>query len=168
MINRDEVWEDLKEAKTLQLSCLHYVDKKRKFNRCYNYAIIVIAAMGALTFFINHWSAFVSTLVVTIMEILKSILPAMVQSEKELDEIDDLATFFGENTYKLEELWRNNESGHGDNDQLQNKFSNIQKKVAEKVTKTNKLIHSLSKKEDKMIQDKVSDYLKRKYYGEKN
>jgi len=92
----------------------------------------------------------------------------MVQSEKELDEIDDLATFFGENTYKLEELWRNNESGHGDNDQLQNKFSNIQKKVAEKVTKTNKLIHSLSKKEDKMIQDKVSEYLKSKYYGEEN
>ena len=91
MNTRDVVWEELKEAKILQLSCLHYVNKKRKFNRRYNYVIIVIAAMGALAFFINYWTAFVSTLVVTIMEILKSILPAMGQSEKDLHEIDDLA-----------------------------------------------------------------------------
>ena len=126
--------------------------------------------MGALTFFINHWSAFISTLVVTIMEILKSILPAMGQSEKELDEIDDLATFFGDNTYKLEELWRNIESGHyyHDENALFDELTIIQQNVPEKITKTNKLIHSLSKKDDKIIQDKVSDYLKRKYYGGKN
>ncbi len=167
MINRNEVWEDLKEAKTLQLSCLHYVDKKRKFNRRYNYAIIVIAAMGALTFFINHWSAFVSTLVVTIMEILKSILPAMGQSEKELNEIDDLATFFGEISNKLGELWRNIESNYYYHDEkpLFDELSTIQGMLPEKVTKTNKLIHSLSKKDEKMIQDNVSNYLSRKYYG---
>ena len=121
--------------------------------------------MGALAFFINYWSAFVSTLVVTIMEILKSILPAMGQSEKDLNEIDNLATFYGETTNKLENLWRNLESGqyYKDEKPLFEELSIIQGTLPEKETKKSNLIHSHSKKDDKMIQDKVDIYFKRKY-----
>ena len=44
---RQEIWEEMKKAKTYQLSCLYYVDKKRKFNRNYNMWIIGVAAIGA-------------------------------------------------------------------------------------------------------------------------
>lgn len=91
----------------------------------------------------------------------------MGQSEKELNEIDDLATFFGEISNKLGELWRNIESNYYYHDEkpLFDELSTIQGMLPEKVTKTNKLIHSLSKKDEKMIQDNVSNYLSRKYYG---
>lgn len=162
---RNEIWEDMKAAKTQQNSCLYYVDKKRKFNRGYNFAIILIAGLGAFTFFLNHWCAFATTLAASIMEMVKSFVPAVCQSEKELVELDDLATFYGKTLSKLEEMWSNNESGHADNDKLQKELSKIKRKVAENVTKTNKLIHSLSEKEDKKIQDSVIEYLTRKYYG---
>lgn len=167
---RDEIWEDMKETKTYQLSCLHYVDKKRKFNRWYNFAIIIIAGLGAITFFLNHWFAFTSTLAVSLLEVVKSFVPAVCQSEKELVELDNIATYYGEISHKLEELWSKNESGYYTNDEqtILKKVFNIRKNTAENVTNMNRLIHSLSQKEDKKIQDQADEYLKSKYYGQEN
>ena len=69
---RQEIWEEMKKAKTYQLSCLYYVDKKRKFNRNYNLCIIGVAALGAPTFFISHWCAFVTTIAASVLEVIKS------------------------------------------------------------------------------------------------
>ena len=89
----------------------------------------------------------------------------MGQSEKDLNEIDDLATFFGETTNKLGDLWRNIESGqyYQNEKPLFEELSIIQGTFPEKITKMSKLILSHSKKDDEMIQDKANDYLKRKF-----
>lgn len=166
---RDEIWEDLKEAKTYQLSCLYYVDKKRKFNRWYNFVIIIIAGIGAITFFLNYWCTFASTIATFLLEIVKSFVPAVCQSEKELVELDNIATYYGESLHKLEALWTEYESGFYEKDQtVLKKLSSIRKNEAEKETRMNRLIHSLSHKEDKKIQDQVDEYLKSKYYGKEN
>lgn len=170
MMIRNQIWEDMKDAKTHQLSCLYYVDKKRKFNRYYSFAIIIIAGLGAFTFFINHWCAFATTLAASLLEMVKSFVPAVCQSEKELAELDGLATYYGDTLRKLEELWAETESGHTTKDEQQasKKLYSLQKNAAENVTKMNRLIHSLSKKEDRSIQDQTDNYLKSKYYGQEN
>jgi len=43
----------------------------------------------------------------------------------------------------------------------------VLKKSPEKETLMNKLIHSLSKEEDKKIQDQTDDYLIQKFYEQK-
>lgn len=165
---RNEIWEELKEAKTYQISCHYYVDKKRKFNRCYNFAIIIIAGLGAISFFLNHWCAFVTTLVVTLLEVVKSFVPAVCQSEEELVELDNLSTEYGKTLLRLEELWSKYESGYYKKAiVLEELYSSLNDK-AENDTKMNRLIHSLSKKEDKKIQDQADEYLKSKYYGQEN
>lgn len=87
---RQEIWEEMKKAKTYQLSCLYYVDKKRKFNRIYNMWIIGLAAIGAPTFFISHWCAFVTTIAASVLEVIKSFIPAVCQSEEDRQRLMDL------------------------------------------------------------------------------
>ena len=107
---RQEIWEEMKKAKTYQLSCLYYVDKKRKFNRNYNMLIIGVSAIGAPTFFISHWCAFATTIAASVLEVIKSFIPAVCQSEEELSKIDGLSIYFGEILQKIERIWNLYES----------------------------------------------------------
>lgn len=162
---RQEIWEEMKKAKTYQLSCLYYVDKKRKFNRKYNMWIIGVSAIGAPTFFISHWCAFVTTIAASILEVIKSFIPAVCQSEEELLKIDGLSIYFGETLQKIEGLWNiceNTESP--DESSLSNDLSKVLKKSPEKETLMNKLIHSLSEKEDEKIRNQADNYLIQKFY----
>ena len=165
---RQEIWEEMKKAKTYQLSCLYYVDKKRKFNRNYNMRIIGVAAIGAPTFFISHWCAFATTIATSVLEVIKSFIPAVCQSEEELSKIDGLAIYFGETLQKIEGLWNLHENTESpDESSLSRELSKVLKKSPEKETLMNKLIHSLSKEEDKKIQDQTDDYLIQKFYEQK-
>ena len=165
---RQEIWEEMKKAKTYQLSCLYYVDKKRKLNRNYNMCIIGVSAIGAPTFFISHWFAFATTIMASVLEVFKSFIPAVCQSEEELSQIDGLAIYFGETLQKIEGLWSIHENTESpDESSLNKELSKLLKKSPEKETLMNKLIHSLSKKEDKRIQEQADDYFKKKFYEQK-
>ncbi len=165
---RNEIWEELKKAKTYQICCLHYTDKKRNFNRRYNFIIIGVATIGAPTFFLNHWCAFVSTICASILEIVKNFIPTLCQSEEELVKIDNLATYFGDNVQKLELLWNTLESTENSNRiSISKELSKILKDTNKNIVEMNKLIHSLKKEEDLMIQNEVDEYLKRKFYEQK-
>ena len=162
---RQEIWEEMKKAKTYQLSCLYYVDKKRKFNRNYNLWIIGVSAIGAPTFFISHWCAFATTIAASILEVIKSFIPAVCQSEEELSKIDGLSIYFGETLQKIEGLWNILENTQSPDEQsLRKELSKVLKKSPEMETLMNKLIHSLSKKEDENIRNQADEYLIQKFY----
>ena len=162
---RQEIWEEMKKAKTYQLSCLYYVDKKRKFNRNYNLWIIGVSAIGAPTFFISHWCAFATTIAASILEVIKSFIPAVCQSEEELSKIDGLSIYFGETLQKIEGLWNIFENTQSPDEQsLRKELSKVLKKSPEKETLMNKLIRSLSKKEDENIRNQADEYLIQKFY----
>lgn len=158
----------MKKAKTYQLSCLHYVDKKRKFNRRYNLLIISVSAFGAPTFFISHWCAFATTIAASVLEVIKSFVPAVCQSEEDLSKIDGLSIYFGETLQKIEGLWNLHENSESpDESSLSRELSKVLKKSPEKETLMNRLIHSLNKKEDEEILKKADDYLILKFYEQK-
>lgn len=162
---RQEIWEEMKKAKTYQLECLHYVDKKRKFNRRYNLLIIGVSAIGAPTFFISHWFAFATTISASLLEVIKSFIPAVCQSEEELSKIDGLSVYFAETLQKLEGLWNTHETTEEPNElSLSKALSKILKKFPEHETLMNKLIHSLNNKEDEKIREESDLYLKQKFY----
>lgn len=162
---RQEIWEEMKKAKTYQLSCLYYADKKRKFNRIYNISIIVVSAIGAPTFIISHWCAFATTITASVLEFVKCFIPAVCQSEEELSKIDNLSIYFGETLQKIEDLWNRHENTETPDElSLNKKLSKVLKKSPENETLMNKLIHSLSEKEDDKIRKQVDDYFIKKYY----
>jgi len=162
---RQEIWEEMKKAKTYQLSCLYYVNKKRKFNRNYNLCIIGVSAIGAPTFFLSHWCALITTIAASILEVIKSFIPAVCQSEEELSKLDGLSVYFGETLQKLEKLWNDHESSEESNQlSLSKELTKILKFSPEKETSMNKLIHSLSKEEDDNIREQADNYFVQKFY----
>ncbi len=162
---RQEIWEEMKKAKTYQLSCLYYVDKERKFNRNYNLLIIGVSIIGAPTFFISHWCAFVTTIAASLLEAIKCFMPAVCQPEDELAKIDELSIYYGEILQKLETLWNTNENSEiPDEASLSKELKKVIKKSPEKETLLNKLIRSLSKKEEELFQKQSDDYLTLKFY----
>lgn len=162
---RQEIWEEMKMAKTYQLSCLYYVDKKRKFNRNYNLLIISVSAIGAPTFFISHWCALFTTITASILEVIKTFNPAVCQSEEDLSKLDNLATYYGETLQELEKLWSVHENSDSpDEVSLRKKMNTILKESSENITLMNKLIHSLKEKEDEQIRKQADNYLKHRYY----
>lgn len=129
--------------------------------------IIGVSAIGAPTFFISHWCAFATTIAASVLEVIKSFIPAVCQSE-ELSKIDGLAIYFGETLQKIEGLWNIHENTKSpDESSLSKELSKLLKKSPEKETLMNKLIHSLSKKEDEQIQKQADDYLIQKFYEQK-
>lgn len=165
---RQEIWEEMKKAKTYQLSCLYYVDKKRKLNRNYNMCIIGVSAIGAPTFFISHWCAFATTIAASVLEVVKCFIPAVCQSEEELLKIDSLSIYFGETLQKIEVLWNSYETSKTPDEQLFSKeLLKVLKKSPENETLMNKLIHSLSEKEDDNIRKQADDYFNQKFYEQK-
>lgn len=162
---RQEIWEEMKKAKTYNLSCLHYVNKKRKFNRNYNIFIIGVTAIGGPTFFLSHWFAFVTTIAASLLEIFRGFMPAFCQSEEELVKLDSLATYYGDTLQKLEDLWNCHENpDNPDEKALMKEKAKILKKSSENEVLMNKLLRSLSQKEDDEIRKQADDYLIRKFY----
>ena len=152
-------------AKTYQLSCLHYVDKKRKFNRRYNLFVIIITAISCFSFFLNHWYILSSVVLASLLESAKKFIPALCQPEEELSKLDDIATYFGEKLENLERIWNNHELSDSVKEEFISKeLSKIQKGSNAKITEMNKLLRKQSEKEDKAIMDEADEYLKRKFY----
>ena len=115
--------------------------------------------------FDENWCAFATTIGASVLEIIKSFIPAVCQSEEELTKIDGLSIYFGEILQKIEGLWNLYENTKSpDESLLSRELSKVIKKSPEKETLMNKLIHSLSKKEDEKIRKQADDYLIQKFY----
>lgn len=162
-MNRNQLWQTIKEAKTYQFSCLHYSDKKRKSNRRLQSFIVIVAAAGAPCFPISHWIAFGTTIAASLLEFFKSFTPLLCQPAEELCKVDDLATSFGNLSEELSNIWFKNEDDPT-NEAILSQYKKATKDNVEKITLMNKLIHSISKKQERLICERVDDYLTSTFY----
>ena len=93
MIARNRIWEELKQAKANILGLQKYTDKQRSYNRWYNGILAFTASVGALGYSINEIIPFITSIIIGITSIAKSILPNFLQSAQDLSELDVLSDF---------------------------------------------------------------------------
>ena len=161
---RNEICEEMKATKTNSLCCQNYTDKSRKRNRLYNILLVGIATIGAPAFFLNHWCAFITTIIVAIGEFFKNFVPLISQPEKELCNIDDINKFYNELLVKLEDLWDKSELKTQDENNIRKQFTLLRKNSSQPCVEMNKLIHHISDKENQRFMKEADEYLKRKFY----
>lgn len=161
---RNELWEEIKTAKTNNICCLCYSDKKRKVNRWYQWIMTIIAGAGIPSFFYDERITLGTTIASTILGLINSIIPAMGQSDEDLEKIDDLATYFGNLTDTLCLLWNEIEKVEVDAN-ISSKFQKALKFRSEKTTEMNRLIHRLNKREEQRFMDAADEYLIRRFYS---
>jgi phosphatidylglycerophosphate synthase len=170
MVARNRIWEELLQAKVNIVCIQRYTDSGRKILRIIDSLIIICATVGTVGSVYNKWFAIICIGLVTISSILKSILPNITQSEQELSELDRLMTFYSMYMNNLERLWYeyNNEKKIFEHEMIHKLFE-MKQEECDKYSLLNKEVRNISKKENKKIKEKCTEYINRVYFKpEKN
>lgn len=122
MIARNRIWEELKQAKANILGLQKYTDKQRSYNRWYNGILAFTASVGALGYSINEIIPFITSIIIGITSIAKSILPNFLQSAQDLSELDVLSDFYVRYMNSLEKIWYDNENNYADEKETMDRF----------------------------------------------
>lgn len=161
---RNELWEEMKLAKTYSLNCRYYTNKFRKRNRIVSITLIVIAALGAPMFFVDHWFAFATTTITAILHLLKETIHFFGQPEEELCKIDELANRFNSSLLKVENLWNKFERSEISEPAAEKQLKTIQESLVNPISEMNRLVHFNTKKEELSFMEESDKYLKSKFY----
>ena len=95
----------MKTAKTYAMCLQNYTDRQRKWNRRFPLIVGVLSFVGSMTFTVSKYGPLIASLAVFVFSILKIVLPIFGQPEEELNQLDQLYSYFGQKTQDLESLW---------------------------------------------------------------
>ena len=165
MIARNRIWEELKQAKTYIICLQRYTDRGRRWSRLINGAIIAISAIGALGSIYHTIFAIVGVSLVALTSILKTALSGIMQSEQEFSELDRLIDFYSKYMNKIERLWYDFFIEAIEEKEMIHDLLALKEEECDRYSLLNKLIRSISKKEQKEI-DKISvEYINIVYFN---
>lgn len=166
MIVRNKIWEELRQAKANIICIQRYTDRNRKWSRYFDATIIVLASTGTLGGVFQQYiiSAITSGLV-ALSTIIKSLLPNFIQSEQELTELDRLMDYYSRYLNKLERIWYIEENEHINEKEAIEQLFDIKDDEADKFSSMNKLVRNISDKELKKINERARDYVNRVYFN---
>lgn len=162
---RERIWEELKMSKS-NVECIHkYNDIHRRWNRWYDFAIAVCAAIGAFGYLWDAIVPFISTLAIGISQLVKNLFPSVLQREEELSSLDTISDFYLTYMSRLEHLFYKLDYEIESEEVIANQFFALKETECEKQSKMNKLVRKISEKEHKRIDKETTDYVNRVYFN---
>lgn len=164
MIARNRIWEELKQAKANILGLQKYTDKQRSYNRWYNGILAFTASVGALGYSINEIIPFITSIIIGITSIAKSILPNFLQSAQDLSELDILSDFYVRYMNSLEKIWYDNENNYADEKETMDRFFELKETECDKESAYNRGVRNISKKMQREIDAEAEEYINRVYF----
>ncbi len=162
---RNRIWEELKQAKANILCIQYYTNNRRKYNRYYNAFIAIMSSFGALGTLIDISIPIFTSFIVAFASIIKSILPNFLQSEPELSGLDSISDFYVRYMSELEYIWYRFYHGLITEEDAMKSFFKLKDTENDKQSVMNKGIRSISKKEQKRIDDEADEYINRVYFN---
>ena len=164
MIARNRIWEELKQAKANILGLQKYTDKQRSYNRWYNGILAFTASVGAVGYSINEIIPFITSIIIAITSIAKSILPNFLQSAQDLSELDVLSDFYVRYMNSLEKIWYDNENNYADEKETMDRFFELKETECDKESAYNRGVRNISKKMQREIDAAAEVYINRVYF----
>lgn len=164
MIARNRIWEELKQAKANILGLQKHTDKQRSYNRWYNGILAFTASVGALGYSINEIIPFITSIIIGITSIAKSILPNFLQSAQDLSELDVLSDFYVRYMNSLEKIWYDNENNYADEKETMDRFFELKETECDKESAYNRGVRNISKKMQREIDAEAEEYINRVYF----
>lgn len=137
----NQIWKELKTYKTYALCAREYASIQRKLSVIYNISIPLLAAVCVFLAKIENYDATIITAcIILISSGLKAIFPRLLLSDKSLDAIDAIGTFFDKHANEAQFLMnglRNNTISVND---AEKKLEKLVKTKSNKETELNKLV----------------------------
>jgi hypothetical protein len=166
MIVKDKLWEDLRQAKANIICIQRYTDRGRKYSRAFNASIILIASIGTISgLFVDETIALWASAAVALSSILKTLLPSLIQSEQELSELDRLADYYSKFLNATEKIWYEFFHKFITEEEAMKRFFGLKEDECDKASTLNRLVRSISKKEQEKINERAGEYVNRVYFG---
>lgn len=164
MIVKNKIWEELKQAKAHVISIREYTDKHRKYRRWYDMFIAIVASGGAFGSIFNVKVPFWATILIGFVSVVKSVFPQILQPEQELCELDSLIDYYNSYLVKVEQLFYEYTNNKINEDEAVRIMSNLKLEEADKLSKINKLLRNISRKQKEKNNKEAEDYLLKVYY----
>jgi hypothetical protein len=165
MIARNRIWEELKQAKANIICLQRYTDRGRNVLRWIDSLIIGFSTIGALGSLIDVKFAIGGVSIVAMTSILKTALSGMAQSEQEFSELDRLMDFYSKYMNDIERIWYNFNENIITESKMINTLFDMKAEESDRYSLLNKLIRSISKKEQKKIDKESEEYIDRVYFN---
>lgn len=164
MIARNRIWEELKQAKANILGLQKYTDKQRSYNRWYNGILAFTASVGALGYSINEIIPFITSIIIGVTSIAKSILPNFLQSAQDLSELDVLSDFYVRYMNSLEKIWYDYDNNYADEKETMDRFFELKETECDKESAYNRGVRNISKKMQRELNVKAEEYINKVYF----
>lgn len=122
------------------------------------------ASVGALGYSINEIIPFITSIIIGITSIAKSILPNFLQSAQDLSELDVLSDFYVRYMNSLEKIWYDNENNYADEKETMDRFFELKETECDKESAYNRGVRNISKKMQREIDAEAEEYINRVYF----
>lgn len=156
----NRIWDELDQTKTTQESLLWYTDRARKRNRRLNRIILVCAIIGAVVFKWFPISAFIATVIITVLELLKNYSSSLCQSEEELSILDKQITFYSLYLNDIERICSDFNDKHITEQKAGKAYYKCKQREAEHISIVNKYVRNIPTSVEKIIHERTDSYLK--------
>mgnify|MGYP005911679967 CR=1 FL=1 len=164
MIARNRIWEELKQAKANILCLQKYTDNRRAWSRWYNGIIAFVASFGAIGYSLDEIIPFITSIIVGIASIAKSIAPTFLQTAQDLSELDTLCDFYVRYMNSLEKIWYDLDHNVIDDDEAMNRFFILKETECDKESIYNRGVRNISKKLQNKVDEQAEEYINRVYF----
>lgn len=171
MIIRNRIWDELYMSKVFMLNLLTYTARHRRYNRYYEAFIAITASLGAFGFLQYNLAPLISTIIIGVVSVAKSIFPSFIQREEELSSLDSITDFYAKYMTQLEQLFYQYDRQLFDNDKQKNDdkaaeaFFKLKENECEIETRMNKHLRRMKKRETEYLNQQASDYVNRVYFN---
>lgn len=162
-VTENFVWHEFCLAYCYNKKIRAYIDRRKKFNRWSNWAIIIISTSSAISYGQNDALGAILACIVAVAMIVKELLPIFNQDESELLKLSQAATFYAEYQVEMEQLYVALKYNHQHPIFCQEAFFKLKGKAAKYLTVTNEYFRGLPKRIDKRIQNELDNYVREIY-----
>ena len=137
----NQIWKELKTYKTYALCAREYASVQRKLSVIYNISIPLLAAVCVFLAKIENYDASIITaFVILVSSGLKAIFPQLLLSDKSLETLDAIGTFFDKHSNEAQVLMNGLRNNSISVDDTEKKLEKLIKTKSSKETELNKLI----------------------------
>lgn len=162
-VTENMIWHEFCLAFCYNKRIRAYIDRRKKWNRISNWVIITVSTLSALSYWGNTQLGAILSGMAAVALVVKELLPIFNQSETELLELSNAATFFSSYQTKMEQLYVKLKFEHCHPSFLENDFFKIKQDAAQYITITNEYYRGLPKKIDKRIDTELENYVREIY-----
>lgn len=163
---RNILWEEIKSSKTNCVCAECYTNNRRNLLRIFDLIIVIISAIALVVSEWAYWGTYVASITTIVITSLKSDKFKFVQSESQLQEIDNLITFYRDYTVNIELLLYKLENNIEDEITIFKEFQAYKKEENSNYSSFNRLIRKITKKQEVEFQKYTDIYLNPIYYNQ--